>query len=393
MLGPDRLDLAESVVQDALVLAMQRWPIDGVPDNTGGWLMRVAKNRALDILRKDRLTTARESTVGQFLEANANDDATEATLSDSELRDDQLRLLFISCHPVLDRDTQVALALKTLFGFDVKEIAAAFLDTAATIAQRLVRAKAKIRDAGLPYEMPSSTALPERLPSVLEVLYLLFREGYNTHGGDQLVRKDIRQEAMRLCSLVASHQVLGTSEVHALMALMCFNGSRLDARTDAAGDILLLEDEDRTLWNHDLIAVGAGYLNEAMGGDTLSAYHLQAGIAACHALAPSTAATDWQAIVTYYDHLMALLPSPIVALNRAVALAMHAGPEIGLAALAPLKDHPALESYYLLPGIEGEVLARQGQDAAAAACFRLALTRNVNSPERRWLERRLGTVM
>lgn len=393
--GPSRLDLAESVVQEALLSAVQTWPAQGIPENPAGWTMRVARNKATDILRKEKLVGAKEPELGRFL-AEGEPDAAAATHPvdgalrlAKELQDDQLRLLFICCHPVLGRDAMAPLALKTLFGFDVRQIAAAFLTQDATIAQRLVRAKKKIADAGLKYELPPLPELPERLDFVLETLYLLFSEGYNTHGGDALVRKDICLEALRIGTALADHDCGNTPRTHALLALMCFNASRLDARTDDAGDILLLESQDRTLWDHRLIAQGIAHLDGASQGDALTPYHLQAGIAACHALAPSFAATDWSAIVDYYDDLLRLGPSPVIALNRAAALAMRDGPAKGLAALKTLKGDKALADYYLLEGVEAELLMKLGRKAEAAACYRAALAKSTNAPERRFLERRL----
>lgn len=390
ILGAGRLDLAEAVVQDALAAALKTWPERGVPASPAAWLMRVARNRAVDILRGEQLLQAKESEIQRHVEAQLQGD--DEPDGSPELLDDQLRLLFICCHPVLPREAQVPLALKTLFGLTVPEIAAAFLAEPPTLAQRLVRAKSKIREAGLRFELPDGGELPARLPAVLDVLYLLFSEGYSTHGGDRLVRKDVCLEAVRLAGLLAADPRFSTPKVQALLALMCLNASRLDARTDAAGDILLLEEQDRSLWDRDLIAAGLKHLAAAMGGDTLSTFHLEAGIAACHATAKSAAETDWQAITFYYDRLLEIAPSPVAVLNRAVAVAMAHGPAAGLKALAPVQGDLLLRSYYLLPGIEGELKARLGDKAGAADCFRRALARNVNEPQRRWLERRLAAL-
>lgn len=392
--GTQRMDLAESVVQDALVQAMQTWPHQGIPENPAGWLLRVARNRALDVVRKERLVLDKEgeATLAMTDGLDHTPPPKVALKREEELRDDQLRMLFICSHPVLSQDARSALALKTLFGLGVREIAGALLADDKAVAQRLVRAKAKIREANLPFELPAPAELPDRLPSVLEVLYLLFTEGYSTHGGDELVRKDICHEALRLTTMLTEHPRFALPEVHALVALMAFNASRLDARTDTAGDLLLLGEQDRSLWQPSLIAHGAWHLERAMSGDSLSSYHLQAGIAACHAFAPSADATDWRQIVLYYDSLVRVNPSPVVALNRAAAVAMADGPTAGLATLAPLKAEASLKSYYLLPGIEGELHARLGDTVSARKCFEAALALRVNAAERRWIEKRLAAV-
>jgi RNA polymerase sigma-70 factor (ECF subfamily) len=393
--GPAHLDLAESVVQEALLSALQTWPYQGIPDNPGGWLMRVARNKATDALRHGKLAADKEPELGRFFDGAAADGAVplEGALRLSrELGDDRLRLLFVCCHPALAQDAQVPLALKTLFGLGSGEIAAAFLTQEATIAQRIVRAKRRIADAGLRFEFPEPDELPARLEGVIETLYLLFNEGYNAHAGDEHVRTDICLEALRLTRLLAGHEVGRGPRTDALAALMCFQASRLDARVDGAGDILLLEDQDRSRWDQRLIAEGARHLLGATQGEALTSLHLQAGIGACHALAPSYAETDWGRIVAYYDDLLALDPSPVAGLNRAAAVAMAEGPEAGLAALKPLKAVKALQSYFLLHGIEAELLTRAGRGEDARTAWHKALALGPNAAERRWIERRLARL-
>jgi RNA polymerase sigma-70 factor (ECF subfamily) len=338
------------------------------------------------------MSSAKADAVGRHLESHEADAKSDAELAaDPELKDDRLRLLFVCCHPALARDAQIPLALKTLFGLGVSEIAGTLLAEPTAIAQRLVRAKHRIKDQRLTYDLPATHELGARLPAVLETLYLLYTEGYNAHGGDLLVKKDVCHEAMRLVALLAGHPRFAAPEVDALLALMAFHASRLDARTDGAGDLLLLEEQDRALWDKELIGLGVRHLERAMAGDALTRFHLEAGIAATHALAPSYAATDWRTILGYYVGLMELAPSPVTALNRAVAVAMVDGPEAGIEAVLALRGEPALKGYALLPGIEGELRRRRGDLAGAAACFRQALTLNVNAPERRWLEKRLAS--
>ncbi len=389
--GSANLDLAESVVQDALVAAMQTWPLQGIPDNPPGWLMRVAKNKALDVVRQDKWRFGKEGEVTRFLEDDspANPLAGALHLS-QELTDDRLKLLFICCHPEIAPEAQLALALKTLFGLGVREIAAAFLSQETTIAQRLVRAKQRIKELGLAYELPEPAKLPERLAGAIDTLYLLFNEGYSAHEGDQLVRLDVCQEALRVTRLLASHPLFDLPEVHALAALMCFHASRLAARTDSGGDILLLKDQDRSLWDQKLVGDGVGHLLKAAAGEELTELHVQAGIAACHALAPTYDQTDWPRIVEYYDQLLAMNPSPVVALNRAAAIAMADGPTAGLKVLAPLKKEPRLKSYFLLHGMEGELLRLLGKDEPARAAFKRALACPLNGAERRFIEKRLA---
>lgn len=387
-LGPENLDLVEDVVQESLTRALRHWPFRGVPDDPAAWLYRVARNRALDVLRRRARFPDAPIEVLDLLEARlakASD-----TVFASEIADDELRLIFTCCHPAVQAEARVALTLKTVCGFGVREIAQAFLVGEATIAQRLVRAKRRLRDRRIGYNVPAPDELPERLRSVLDVIYLLFNKGYAATGGDVLVQADICKAAIRLAELVAAHPVTGGPAAHALAALLQFHVARLPTRLDDAGELLLLEDQDRGQWDRRAISAGFGHLRQAGQGDDVSDFHLQAGIAACHAAAENFAATDWSTILGYYDRLVERNPSPVLALNRAVAVAMLDGPAAGLDALAGLDVHPALARYYLLPATRAEFLRRLGRDGHAEAAWRAALDRDPPSPVRRFIERRLA---
>lgn len=388
--GIDHLELAEDVVQETLIKAMQLWPYRGVPNNPGAWIVQVAKNRALDILRRESVFRDKAA---QWIDHDTLPGDIEAQLSfDDPLGDDQLTMMFIGCHAAFSPEARVALTLKTVGGFGVSEIAHAFLTKENTIAQRLVRAKRMIRDEQIPFRLPDAHELPTRLDSVLEVLYLLFNEGYNTHTGVDLIRLDLCGEAIRLCRLLSAHAIGDWPRVHALLALMLLQASRLPARVDEAGDLLLLFDQDRRLWDRQAIAQGFYHLEKARSGEELSEYHLQAGIAACHASAETYESTDWSMILFYYNQLQALNASPIIALNRAVALSMVEGEAAAIDALQQIKDHPQLKSYYLLPATFGELYERMGQMQQAVVSYRAALGMTANEPERRFLLRKLQRI-
>jgi RNA polymerase sigma-70 factor (ECF subfamily) len=383
--GPAHLELAEEVVQDALLKALQQWPYSGVPDNPGGWLFRVARNGALDVLRRHASFRDRAREVAAELTRGAGDGGP----GDAAIADDELRMVFMCCHPLLPPDSRVALSLKTVGGFSVTEIARAFLCSDATVAQRLVRAKRLLRDREIEMSLPRGSDLTERLDSVLEVIYLLFNEGYSAHAGDELIRLDVCGEALRLGVLVAESPEVSSPGAHALAALMAFQAARLPARQDAAGEIVLLEDQDRALWDRGLVARGFAHLERSAEGPRMTPYHLQAAIAAIHAGAREPEQTRWRDILALYDDLMQLQPSPIVALNRAVAIARVDGALEALAAIAPLEIEPSLANYYLLPALKGRLLTELGDHAGAAGCYREALERPCSEPERRFLLRRL----
>jgi RNA polymerase sigma factor (sigma-70 family) len=387
LLGTEHLGLAEDVVQEALIKALRTWPFQGVPDNPGGWLMQVAKNRALDLLRRDaNLARKEEELRGWTAALTASDPAVER---DDESLDDQLRMIFICCQPAVPRDARVALTLKIVGGFGVPEIARAYLAKEATIAQRLVRAKRKIQESRPSFEVPAPAELPAALDSVLEALYLMFNEGYAASAGEDLVRQDVCAEAIRLARLVAEHPSLDVPKAHALAALLLLQAARNPARVDPEGNLLLLSEQNRALWNREKIAAGLHHLDQAARGTEISTFHLEAGIAAAHAMAPSDEATDWPYILSLYDSLLALKGSPVVALNRAVALAMASGPEAGLAAAEEIRHHPALAGYYPLPITLGELHARAGDAERAADCFRAALEAESPEPVRRRIQARL----
>lgn len=387
--GPAHLDLAEEVVQEALIQALRRWPFHGVPDNPRAWLYRVARNLALDRLRRDTTFRGKEEAIRRTLAADAEP---EEAFLEGEIADDQMRLIFLACHPELPPDARVALTLKTVCGFSVAEIARAFLSQETTVAQRLVRAQRRIRERGIPFEVPAPAELPARLGAVLEVLYLLFNEGYGAHVGDELVRADLCAEAIRLTSHLAELPATDRPVVHALSALLLFQASRLPARVDAEGNLVLLAEQDRSLWDRKLIARAFHHLERAAAGDELTVYHVQAAIAAQHAAAPAAEETDWQAILELYDQLLALDPSPVVALNRAVAVARVEGPRKGLDVLSEIADHPSIARYYLSFATRGELLAEAGEPEAAAAAYRRALECPSSDPERRFLERKLASL-
>ncbi|HEX2464565.1 MAG TPA: sigma-70 family RNA polymerase sigma factor [Thermoanaerobaculia bacterium] len=390
VLGPERLDLAEEAVQDAMVQALKSWPFSGTPADPGAWLTRVAHNRAIDVLRRGGVFAAKRGDVASLIEARLERAAEPAFAS--EIEDDQLRLIFICCHPEIPPDARVALTLKVVCGFSVREIARGFLAGEAAIAQRIARAKRLIRARALPYDVPEPAEMSARRDSVLKVLYLLFNEGYSPSEGERVIRADICAEAVRLAEAVAAHPVVTTPECHALAALLLLQGARLESRQDQDGDLLLLEQQDRSTWNRDWIARGFRHLERAMGGDRLTPYHLGAGIAACHAAAPSWEATEWRTIVGYYDRLLEIEPSPVAALNRAVALAMVEGPESGLAAIAGIADSDALRGYPLLDSVRGELCRRAGRLEEARAHLERALARAGTLPTRRFLERRLRSL-
>jgi RNA polymerase sigma-70 factor (ECF subfamily) len=387
LVGPQRLDLAEEVVQDALARALETWPYRGVPDNPRGWLFQVARNRALDLLRREQLLRAKltaQEPSGTIVQDEAD--------ADDGVGDDELAMMFMCCHPALTQSAQIALTLKLVSGFGVEEIAAAFLTQPAAIAQRLVRAKRQIRDEAIPLEIPAATGLRKRVASVLDVLYLLFNEGYAAHGGENLTRADLCGEAIRLARLLACHPQTDGPGTHALLALALLQASRLPARTDEVGDLLLLSEQDRSRWDRDMIAEGMRHLDRAAAGDEVTAFHLEAAIAACHAAAADVPSTDWPRVLGFYDQLLALKPSPVVELNRAIALAMIDGAQAGLKALERLRDHPAFAGYYLLPASLAGLAQRAGLDELAAQHYREAMAMKSSAPERRFMLRQLAAI-
>jgi len=382
---------AEEAAQDALVAALEHWPRDGVPLNPGAWLMTTAKHRALDLLRRHKVQDSALEQIGLDLEAREAlvvpdfVDALDAARQD-EIGDDLLRLIFTACHPVLKPEMRAALTLKLIAGLSTHEIARAFLVSETTLAQRIVRAKRILQEARVPYELPRGPALGERLASVLEVVYLVFNEGYTATAGEDWMRPALVDEALRLGRMLAE-LAQQEPEVQGLLALMELQASRIAARTDAQGRPVLLLDQDRTQWDHLLISRGLAALaraeaQSAQQGQALGPYALQAAIAACHARAALAADTDWPRIAALYDALAQAAPSPVVELNRAVAVAMAQGPEAGLAIIDTLRDDKSLQSYQWLPSVRGDLLARLGRSAEAKAEFERAAALTHNQRER-----------
>lgn len=389
LFGLQHLQLAEDVVQDALARAMRVWPFYGVPKNPSAWLMQVSKNLALDVLRRETTFRGKESAIVAWIEQSGSSDPMQAPGGD-DIGDDRLRMLFVCCHPSLPADAQVALALKTLCGFSTLEIGKAFLATEASIAKRLTRAKQRLREEAIPFEIPAGPSLVDRLSAVLQTLYLLFNEGYKASSGDRLVRKELCMEAIRLLSLLVEHPAGDRPSAHALLALMLFNVARLGARTDAEGALLRLEEQDRAKWDRAVIAAGARSLSRSATGDDLSEYHLQAGIAACHCAAADYGLTDWPQILALYDRLVAINDSPVVALNRAIALSNVHGPAAALKTIDAIPDRDRLESYYLLHSVRGDLEYKAGRARMAADYFRAALKLADTRSEKAFLEKRLG---
>jgi RNA polymerase sigma-70 factor (ECF subfamily) len=386
--GTAHLALAEEVVQDALVTALQQWRLGGLPDNPAGWLFQVARNRALDHVRRESTLHQKTSEIERSLR-----DASEIAPGDAgfahEPADDQLQMMLMCCHQAIPEEARIALTLKTVGGFSVEEIARAFLAKPEATAQRIVRAKRLIRDQRIPMELPSRDALPGRLDSLLRALYLMFNEGYSACGGDELVRIDVCAEAIRLARLVAGHRVTGSPAAHALLSLMLLQAARLPARLDAAGQLATLEEQDRSLWNQSMIREGLHHLDRSASGDVLTAFHLEAGIAASHATATAFTSTDWEGVIEQYDALLRLHSSPVVALNRAIAVAMARGPQAGIDAAQAVASHTLLRDYLPLSATLGELWLRNGDAARAAEYFARALDLPGNLPEKRFLLRKL----
>ena len=377
------LDLAEEAMHEAFAAALESWPQTGIPDKPRPWLISTARFKAIDTMRRRARFDEAQRDLVAYMESRLND----APLEDDEIEDDRLRLIFICCHPSLAPEARVALTLREVCGLTTEEIARAFLTTPRTLAQRIVRAKAKIRETQIPYEAPTPEELPTRLGAVLHVIYLVFNEGYSAGAGAEVTRADLTGEAIRLGRLLAELQP--GPEVLGLLSLMLLQASRHAARTSSTGELILLENQDRSLWNREQIAEGLALLEKALKSSHFGSYALQAAIAAVHAEAESVAVTDWRRIVELYNRLLRIQPSLVVQLNRAVAIAMCDGPEAGLAQIDSVLEHGELANYYLAHSARADMCRRLGRTAEARASYEKALALTQQEPERQFLQERI----
>jgi RNA polymerase sigma-70 factor (ECF subfamily) len=384
------LDLAEEAMHEAFATALESWPQAGIPDKPRPWLISTARFKAIDAMRRRARFDGVERDLIAHIEGRVSE--TEAPLDDEEIEDDRLRLIFTCCHPALPPEGRIALTLREICGLTTEEIARAFLVTPATLAQRIVRAKALIRDKAIPYQMPASQELPERLDAVLQVIYLVFNEGYSARAGAEVTRAELTGEAIRLGRLLTELQPepeVPKPEIMGLLALMLLQESRRAARTSPTGELILLENQDRSLWNKEQIAEGMVLVEKALSSRRFGSYTLQAAIAAVHAEAESTVATDWRQIVALYNQLVRIQPSPVVQLNRAVAIAMLDGPEAGLAHIDAVLEHGELANYYLAHSARAEMYRRLGRTAEARSSYEKALALTQQEPERQFLQERI----
>jgi len=390
MLGD--LDLAEEAMHEAFAAALESWPKTGIPDKPRPWLISTARFKAIDAMRRRARFDGAQKDLVAHMEARISEARPGENEDDEEIEDDRLRLIFTCCHPSLAPEARVALTLREVCGLTTEEIAKAFLTTPRTLAQRIVRAKAKIRETPIPYEIPTPEELPERLGAVLQVIYLVFNEGYSAAAGAEVTRAELTGEAIRLGRLLTELQpdpeVMGP-EIMGLLALMLLQESRRTARSSPAGELILLENQDRSLWNREQIAEGVALVGKALKSRRFGAYTLQAAIAAVHAEAESAAATDWRQIVARYDQLVRIQPSPVVQLNRAVAIAMRDGPEAGLTHIDAVLEHGELANYYLAHSARADMYRRLGRTAEARSSYEKALALTQQEPERQFLQARI----
>jgi len=387
--GLQNLELVEDVVQGALVQALETWKIHGVPEDPAAWMYRVARNKALDLIRHRQLADRLNPEWRGLQTGKSEPVELDRLFLSNEIADSQLRMIFTCCHPELPEESQIALTLKTLCGFTTPEIARALVTTEANVKKRIARAKHKFLDHEVRFEVPDGDALKSRVGPVHTVLYLLFNEGYSSSKPDELIRRDLCEEAIRLCLLLFEHPVSKSEETAALLALMLLHASRFDARLNADGSMLLLEEQNRSLWSRDLLTMGLQYLGQSARGNRVTRYHIEAAIAAEHSLAPSFAETDWQAILQLYDDLNHISPSPIHALNRAIVIAQISGPDAGIAAIRRIEGLETLDDYHLLHATLGELHRRAGRATEACKCFHEAIKCTMSVSEQRLLDRKL----
>jgi RNA polymerase sigma-70 factor (ECF subfamily) len=380
-------DIAEEALHDAFRAALEQWPRDGVPANPRAWLVSTGRFKAIDAIRRQTSFTPLPDDIDKRLVVDTDD---PEAWNDESIKDDRLRLIFTCCHPALSPDAQVAMTLREVCGLTTEEVARAFLSSPATVAQRIVRAKAKIRNARIPYEVPSATELPDRLDAVLRIVYLVFNEGYSASSGAALTRHDLSSEAISLGRLLV--ELLPEPEALGLLALMLLHDSRRAARTSSSGELILLNDQDRLLWNRDQIAEGSALVERALAANQVGPYTVQGAIAAVHANAANAAATDWTQIVALYDLLALAEPSPVVELNRAVAVAMRDGPSEGVALIDAILERGDLSGYHLAHAARADLCRRLGRIAEARASYERALSLTEQEPERRFLKRRLAEL-
>lgn len=384
--GPHNIELAEDVVQDTLLKAMHTWKMGSIPDNPTAWLFTVAKNKAIDVIRKQKRQKEFADNISHLLKSEYTLSATiNDIVSAGEIEDDQLRMMFTCCHPSLSTESQVALILKTLCGFSVAEIAKSFICAVDTIDKRLYRAKLQFRENKIAYEIPSGNELEQRLENVLTAIYLLFNEGYNSAQHAELVRKELQDEAIRLAELLLKNSITAKPQVYALLSLMCVTAARNKARVDNKGNIILLQQQNRNLWNNELIARGINYMEQAASGETITTYHVEAMIACEYVMANTYEQTNWPAILRYYDVLYRLKPTPVVALNRAVIISELDGPEAAIEAVHSIPGINAIKNYYLLPSILGELHKKAGHIDEANQYFREAADLTSNESEKKLL--------
>ncbi len=392
--GTENMDLAEDVVQDSLIEAMKQWTYKGVPENPSAWLFKVAKNKALNILHREKYKRQYSSDLAHYMQTEwTTEPALNYFFSEREILDDQLRMIFTCCHPSISPDSQIALALKTLCGFSIAEIAKAFLTTEENINKRLVRARQKIRENKIPFEVPQATELEKRSGAVLETIYLLFNEGYSASKGNDIIRYELCHESIRLAEILATHPALhNKSGVYALLSLMLLNASRFRSRTDQEGRIIPMREQNRSLWDHSLIEKGFDYLHKAISFNNVSVYHILAAISAVHCSAPDFESTDWPTILSLYDQLIRLDPSPVVLLNRTVALSKVKGIRDALDELKNIGINPSLNSYYLFYSTEAEFYKDLGEYDKAISSLEKAIALSPLKAEKDFLQTRLNKI-